>query len=419
MAPRKQSKSKAVVAVEEEEAVVFDFCCNEDMEINTMIECESSGAPEDCPGRRWYHFGCIQLCNEIAETIEKFVCSECTARTGETTTYKDGMDLDEGPWFQTNDEDDQMIIDESPREEESEQTETIWSYLELELEVEPITEYTAFAIHKHGMDHDGPQKRLKFLVEWENYPDESDFTWEFEDEMTNCFTLVDSYMKSQDDLKDMETVLSPLAGASFNDRNKGRYNCNNWVELEKIKTRAQQLLKQKKYNKSLPITACVSTRFTKPTETSLIILHHEVHCYIILWLLEEDRVIVSDSNNSCMDQYDQEKIETILGHEIIPIKLMNKVKVDFCGATAIAIVLELSRLYNSGGLTSNIIQFPSSYIQKAAATMYKEKSLPDEGRMDVRWLSRVLKCDKCLNFSTTKGRKALLSHQRQNKCTKL
>lgn len=412
MAPRRQNKSK-VVAVEEEEAVVFDFCCNEDMEINTMIECESSGAPEDC--RRWYHFGCIQLCNEIAETIEKFICSECTARTGETTSYKNGMDLDEGPWFQDS-EDDQMVIDECPIEEESEQT--IWSYLELELEVESEPEYTAFAIHKHGIDHDGPQKRLKFLVEWENYPDESDFTWEFEDEMTNCYTLVDSYMKSQDDLKDRETVLQPLAGASFNDRNKGRHNRNNWVDLEKIKTRAQQLLGQKKYNKTLPITACTSTRFVKPKESSIIILHHEVHCYVIIWLIKEDRVIASDSNNSIMDHIDQEKIESIVGHEIISIKLENKVKVDYCGATAIAIVLELSRLYNSGGLTSNIIQFPSSYMQKAAATMYKEKSLPDEGRTDVRWLSRVLRCDKCTEFSPPKGR-AFLSHQRQKCSVKL
>lgn len=66
-------------------------------------------------------------------------------------------------------------------------------------------EFIIKRIIKHQID--APTERLMFLIEWDGYPQEEEFTWEFEEELTKCYTVVQNYRNSQVDLRDQPTPL--------------------------------------------------------------------------------------------------------------------------------------------------------------------------------------------------------------------
>lgn len=273
-------------------------------------------------------------------------------------------------------------------------------------------EFAVKAIHDHGLDE--PTRRMKFRIEWEGYPDTKDWTWEFEDELKKCYTLVQQYRLSKPELKNKRTCLKPIGGADMT-KNLGRHNENDWPELENLKIRALRFLQYEKYQTQLEVIACTSAEPTKPTTDALMILHHAAHFYALLWLRVQDKILITDGSNKSTDPGVLQELENALGAKLTPVAQNKTVRVDHCGAAAISATMEFSRMYKVGDTELHTMNVPKSNFEKAVTALGLENSLPEAGRTDIRAFSRSLTCERCRKFRTTKGRGALLSHQRQ-KC---
>lgn len=393
-------------------AKTYNYCCGKDTG-NDMIECSGTNGKNKCPGRGWFHYECINMDRNLADKIDVYICKECQTKTGLQTTYKENRVLTN---IDLNSRTDRHNMDMNRNDEESDsvpmETETSYDSESDKESCEDTREILAVKAIR-GHDLDDPSQRMMLRIEWQDYPEEKDWTWEYEDELTKCFTLVEEYRMKTPELSKTPTTLKPIGGADVQEL--GRYNEKNWPTLDEMKTKARQLLKHKKYETDLELIACTSTQLILPKKNSLIILFHAAHYYTMIWLKPENRILISDGANVIQNEERMKEIEDIIGHKIEAIRTDKKIKIDHCGAACIATLMEFSRMYKNGELNTETISFSTMYYDRAVATLHPEKSLPEAGRKDIKMVSRVLKCDKCNKFKTTKGRGALLSHQRQ-KC---
>lgn len=365
------------------DAEPIDFNCshnNENMSItgtclcqrvtgpsDPKIQCEAADADELCPGSGYYHPRCIKLDENEVKFIEKFICSDCNLRTGEKTKYKT-IDGDK----------------------------TVKRFV--------VEKIVGHAINTRT-------RKVKYLVKWEGYPD-TENTYEPELNLTACYEHIANYRKTTSELDNYPLSFKPTGGADQSIAPE-LYNENNWPELEQMKTKTLQLLAHERYQTDLELIACLATEKLTITKDSLIIWLHGSHYYAILWLKSQDKVIISDAVNATLSEDRKQEIEKILGHEILPFKVNNRVKVDYCGAATVSAIVELSRMYKTGNFCNGNINFTKT-IYERATTLHPEVSQPAPGRNDIRNIRRTFNCSQC-DFKTTKGRAGLLRHMQQKK----
>lgn len=389
----------------------FNYCCKKNTG-DDMIECSGTNARNKCPGRAWFHYSCVNLNSDLAGKFEKYICAQCQLRTGQVSTFTEPELNTTEPELNTTEP------ELNTAEPEHNTTEPELNTTEPEVEMLPEQndentteqEYAIKHIRSHAIDV--PTNQMMLLIEWEGYPDKNDWTWELEHKLTKCYTKVQEYRNNTAELKGTRTILKPIAGADLT-KNMGKHNKQNWPTLTQMKIKAKQLLNHKKYKTDLNLIVCTSVQLKKPTKSSLMILHHAAHYYAILWLKPQDRILICDSNNSTLGKDRNCELEKILGQKIETIEIMNRTKIDYCGAATISALMEYSRMYKSGNF-SNSLSFSSMYYQRAVTSLHPEKSHAEPGRKNILTVSRILKCEHC-EYKTTKGRGALLSHQRQ-KC---
>lgn len=88
-------------------------------------------------------------------------------------------------------------------------------------------------------------------------------------------------------------------------------------------------------------------------------------------------------------------------------------KLDRCGAAAILIALEFARIYKTN-TEADELTFAKFYSERIIKKLYPGKCNAEPERKDIKTISRFQTCPKC-GWKTSKGREAMLSHQRQ-KC---
>lgn len=365
-------------------ANTYEFCyCKEDKLDTEMVYCSSNGNEALCPGLAWFHIECVGLTSEEAKEMNDFTCKECSSRINDTETNS-SPEITEA-----------AITDQENTDPEV---------------------YVPRKIRGHGIDTspDG-RKRMKFLIEWVGYPNERDWTWEFEDELERCYDLARNYRK----LKKLgPTKLRPIGGADTSVKNERLHNSKNWLELGEVKNELKRYLNHSKYRSNLKIEVLHSSEVTGvPTRGTIMIILHMNHYYSILWLPGEKSAVIADGSNLSSDNEERKELEVILKRKLRNIEVDKKIRVDHCGAAAIMCCMELTRMYKSKRSMNGDrkISFPKFYWKRLTSTLYSDKSLASSGRVKLLGNERVLRCNSC-NWSTTKGRSALLSHEKQKKC---
>lgn len=56
------------------------------------IQCKASDSNKWCPGWEFYHTTCMNISDEDADNIERYICPICSIRTGEQIQYKTTSD---------------------------------------------------------------------------------------------------------------------------------------------------------------------------------------------------------------------------------------------------------------------------------------------------------------------------------------
>lgn len=364
------------------------------------IGCDAPDADDLCPGKGWYHLECLGMSKQEMEKIEKYYCNVCSIRLNLRTTYnilgERNSNTDTTMDGINDDLDKSSIISEAS-------SASYYGENNTDIEHEPKK------IHQHEIDYnpEGPSQML-FLVEWEGYPNKEDFTWQTEDSLSKCFELVHKYRREN---KLAPTKLKPIGGCS----STRDFNMDNWVTLDRLLQTANQYLSHQKYSSDLIIRAFHSLNFVKPRRDSITFLLNDCHYYCILTLTDSNVSFISDGANSVMDEATLLELKRITKMDLKPIPTDKKMRIDHCAAGAILSAMEYSRSYKIKDFAFSKLSFPESYFERLTKTLYQEKSHATEGRKDIKLVSRFQTCERCGVFKTSKGRGALLSHQRQ-KC---
>lgn len=270
-------------------------------------------------------------------------------------------------------------------------------------------------IHGHGECAEGTGA-MKFLVEWEGYPEQKDWTWQFEQDLVRCYDVVASYRSKKENSLSSVPNFPQLGGASGR-RGSPRYNLRNWVDLPTLTRRAKQFLRHKKYASSLSLYTCHSAHFIAPKKDSIVMMLHQSHYYCMLWLVRENRAYISDGANLSQEGQVLVELMGIVGVDLLPVQVSKKTKVDYCAASCIACGMEYARAYRTLNMGTRSMMFSDFYYNRLVQVLHRERSNPERGRKDIRVVRRSLTCDFCGVYRTTKGRGALLSHQRQAGCS--
>lgn len=265
-------------------------------------------------------------------------------------------------------------------------------------------DFVVKAIHAHGPSEDNPP-RMMFLIEWEGYPDENDFTWEIEDQMVQCYDIISNYRREN---KLPRTKLRPTGGAS----GEGKFNTDNWVGLDKMEKTIQQYLSYSKYASNLKLMVVHLNDFKIPKQDSILVVLHLNHYYTVLYINKSKRAFITDGNNNIFDPEIEGDFKGKIGSEITKIRMDRQFKIDHCTSAALLGALELVKYYKKGDLAIKDLVIPESWKERITSQLHKKYSNPEQARKDIRQVSRFLTCKFCGNFKTTKGKVALANHER-------
>lgn len=195
------------------------------------------------------------------------------------------------------------------------------------------------------------------------------------------------------------------------------YNHNNWIDLDQVLREVLHKSATESYRtqlsiKSLDLSVCDSP-VIKNHQDSLYITLFESHFVPMLYLASKDHCLVCESQN-LFDKnpgFDQ-RLEMILGKRLKPLMSTKVLRADQCGAGAIALSLELLRLYKVGDLEVSSVSPPRGVLENLVQRLHPFKSEPTVERKNVNEKLVWFVCKVCGVYRKL-DKRTVLSHERR------
>lgn len=346
-----------------------------------MVECESS--LPSCPGNHWFHPTCLGLEDGEIESIETFICPSCKPAPLEAAD-------------QSGDEQPELVMDlDDDEEEEEEESEDEESY-----DVERI------------LQHQDDDQGRWYLVKWKGYPI-SAATWQLEPALKMCYEPVAKYCKDNA----ISTELKAIGGADISEAT-GQFNVENWIKIDEVARIINSFSKIPSYSARIGIELVENlterrNQVIKKDKDVIIIVLDRSHFYVIGYLAKEKQGYISDSRNMSSKKEVISRFSRHLGIAIKHLEFKRKLKVDQCGAGAIAIGLEFKRLIRIRNLGKSSLKPRLSMLSKLVNWVHKKPSQIVGKPQNISSFKRFT-CDaKSCSFSTTTEKK-LSMHKRKH-----
>lgn len=268
--------------------------------------------------------------------------------------------------------------------------------------------YIVQEVVDHGLDE--PTGLMKFLCHWEGYDELSDYTWEYESNLINCYTPVQNYCQQHG----LTTNIRPVGGA---DPTSKHHNPSLWVPLEDVVTQITQHLSMSAYKDSglsiLPIDSALAKAplIHHGSADSLFIVLHCSHFYTLLYSSSTGTAVGADGiNNIREDPETHQVLSKLLGCPISAMETVKRHGQDHCGAHAASLALELIRRFKQQDNSMRLLEPPKQVAAKMVARMYKGPSKPLTGRVPINERAKTT-CKHCSTFSRF-SKKEVLLHER-------
>lgn len=248
----------------------------------------------------------------------------------------------------------------------------------------------------------------EFRIHWKYSPKSE---WLSIDRLDGCLELLQAYCEKHGFEEELKLPLR-YAGAGGKEDD---HNVNNWWTLESAIAELNRLVRQEKID--FPGKIEMLTTGPIPKKVSLLLLRHDFHIYVLLWLPGKRLLYVSDSANKCLESSKTRKeINSIFpkGSILRAVPNPSQYNVDGCAAYGVAIGLELIRRFKEGTLNSG----STNKLRRALINRLLTHSGADKSKSSLptgsNILNRVrLQCPKC-GWTTNKSRKqALACHIRR------
>lgn len=190
-------------------------------------------------------------------------------------------------------------------------------------------QYRVEAIRIHRFMLDGTRS---FLIKWENY---EDCTWEPETNLEGCYDLLQEYLSK---VRLEPTNIKKVYGNTANDG----FNVANWVSMPRILEVIDIYRNHVTYRTDIK----VSEWMQQQTEDQIYLLGLDGHCYVILYLIDQNLGYIADGTNEFLiKQEANEKVRKLTSIPLRGLWFKQQNRVDFCASSSVIIALEFMRAY--------------------------------------------------------------------------
>ena len=248
-----------------------------------------------------------------------------------------------------------------------------------------------------------------FLIKWLNYSHDRN-TWEREENLLGCKKILSEYLEN----KGLPGTLLKEIGTDEDESDSQQENENptNYVDPSVIFKYVKCMRKLKSYNTNIEFTQHLGGKIDIKKQAIYLTLRDQ-HYYLIANFVNEQLLI--DGANQSMNQSTLNSFKRNTGLENLKSLKFNQQRgADHCASSAIAITLELMRLFkNKHQFTENeTIQVSGLRLQFLTNRLHKNKSakLKQGTKHNITDWNKP-KCERCnKSFS---NRKAAIAHERR------
>lgn len=263
-----------------------------------------------------------------------------------------------------------------------------------EVEAKRRENYVVERIVSHKIDNDGNRF---FTLKWENYPS-SDNTEEPEENLDDALNMLQEYCTKKG-LK--PSKIEGRVGAS----STLKVNRQNWITLNQIEQGIAQQRNRLAYRSEIKVVKWNGHK----KEDCIHLLTTNNHCFCLLYIHGSNIYYVADGSNYFLrDNSIRESISEIIESEPIGIPFNQQTKMDYCGASAVLITLELIRAHKMKVIPPQL-EAPPALAQRIYS-LHRHKSQPIVKRTH-NLIMGARKCDHCGKAFKQSNIKSLKNHQ--------
>lgn len=199
-----------------------------------------------------------------------------------------------------------------------------------------------------------------------------------EDDMGGSVDQLNKWLKKNHP-KEPPTTTKPLdedEAVGATETPEGFIDTENLVSIDKVIEMIHKLgsSQRRAFKKAIPVAQYKGEELDHDI---ILILAHEMHCYVIAHLHDEDINYIADGgNNYINDESTREEIQKKLKTEkLIPLSFNHEKATDHCGSSGVLIAVEFMRCYQSNRWLPHVIvpKWDQEFLIK---TWHKEESHP-------------------------------------------
>lgn len=192
-------------------------------------------------------------------------------------------------------------------------------------------------------------------------------------------------------------------------------NRENWVTLDQVMSKIRSY---SPYNGKIQIEVygCLEN------QDKIFILPLEDHLYVLLYIAKERLVMIADGGNdyilcSATRRKVGEKVSKSMGSLTVEAVQYNQQKfIDHCGASAVLLAIEFTRLYHSGewkaAIARGFVTVHKSLLRTVTTRLHKSESLKIEREdKSITTVCPSFKCKNCGKTFRGLNRTRYVSHQ--------
>jgi len=221
------------------------------------------------------------------------------------------------------------------------------------------------SIRGHRVGDDNSERQ--FLIQWCEYPDRAEWTWEPESNLDGCFEKLSDYCCSNG----LTEPRPEMAIAGHSKVSRITYNPANWVNSRQILDQVKRLAKQPMYE------ASYSVYDQRVGFNGMDCVYLDIfwsHAFVYTYHSETNLCRVADGANLFIEQPEYRRaIESRLNVGTVGIYYESQYKVDHCGSSA-AIIMLLCMRYLKSKAWPEVLTASISLRKDITSRLHKQTS---------------------------------------------
>lgn len=224
-----------------------------------------------------------------------------------------------------------------------------------------------------------------FEVKWLGY-EESENTLEPEFNLTKAQDILDNYLRENELPPTPESLTTP----DTSDDEEEEYK-DNFITATKVLRYVRNYSNLNAYKHEIQTRQYIGQQLEENDDAIHLYLRND-HFYVIAHLMNSWYIV--DGENRCMDERVRDKINRETGRILQPLGYKKQTGDDHCGASAVAIILELKRLAKNRQPPGATLDPPSRLAREVTTRLHRQRTKRLEKGAHIPRKPKCMDCQK-------------------------